>query len=54
MSVPSDIPIPGGAWGCPLHPEVREHQPGNCPRCGTALVPVGTAPGPEGPPPGDA
>ena len=28
-------------WTCPMHPEVRSDQPGNCPKCGTALVPRG-------------
>ncbi len=32
---------------CPMHPEVREHQPGRCPKCGMDLVPeVPAATGP--------
>jgi P-type Cu+ transporter len=27
----------GGIWTCPMHPEIRRHQPGNCPICGMAL-----------------
>jgi len=27
------------AWTCPMHPEVRQHQPGTCPKCGMALIP---------------
>jgi NADH:ubiquinone oxidoreductase subunit 6 (subunit J) len=27
-------------YTCPMHPEVRENQPGNCPRCGMSLIPV--------------
>jgi len=27
-------------YTCPMHPEVREHRAGNCPRCGMRLVPV--------------
>mgnify|MGYP001431474327 CR=1 FL=1 len=27
-------------WTCPMHPEVREPQPGRCPICGMALVPA--------------
>lgn len=26
-------------WTCPMHPEVREHDPGSCPECGMDLVP---------------
>ena len=25
---------------CPMHPEVRQAQPGKCPKCGMTLVPV--------------
>ncbi len=28
------------AWTCPMHPEVRQNQPGNCPTCGMQLMPV--------------
>jgi len=27
------------AYTCPMHPEVRQHGPGNCPKCGMALEP---------------
>jgi len=27
-------------YTCPMHPEVRQNQPGNCPRCGMSLIPV--------------
>ena len=27
-------------YTCPMHPEVREKHPGNCPKCGMALEPV--------------
>jgi Cu+-exporting ATPase len=27
-------------YTCPMHPEVREHKPGACPKCGMALEPV--------------
>src|SRR5436190_1062423 len=30
----------GGTYTCPMHPEVRSPQPGNCPKCGMALEPV--------------
>ncbi len=26
-------------WTCPMHPEVRSQRPGDCPKCGMALVP---------------
>ena len=25
---------------CPMHPEIRQSQPGNCPKCGMQLIPV--------------
>src|SRR5688572_10086354 len=25
-------------YSCPMHPEVRSDKPGNCPKCGMALV----------------
>ncbi|MGB4909580.1 MAG: heavy metal-binding domain-containing protein, partial [Tabrizicola sp.] len=31
-------------YTCPMHPEVRQHGPGNCPICGMTLVPVEHAP----------
>jgi len=46
--------IPAGAdviYTCPMHPQVRQKQPGNCPICGMALEPetvsLDTAPDPE-------
>lgn len=27
-------------YTCPMHPEVRSGEPGACPKCGMALVPV--------------
>ncbi|MFV5699783.1 heavy metal-binding domain-containing protein [Flavobacterium sp. ZT3R17] len=27
-----------GAYTCPMHPEVQSDVPGNCPKCGMALV----------------
>jgi len=27
-------------YTCPMHPEVRQDHPGNCPKCGMALEPV--------------
>jgi uncharacterized protein len=39
-------PPPAAAGGdqehaCPMHPDVRQHGPGRCPKCGMALVPTG-------------
>ena len=33
-------PAEGTVYTCPMHPEVRSAQPGNCPKCGMALEPV--------------
>ena len=30
---------PGKIYTCPMHPEVRQQQPGDCPKCGMALEP---------------
>ena len=30
----------GAAYTCPMHPEIRQDQPGDCPKCGMALEPV--------------
>src|SRR5438034_2844439 len=30
-------------YTCPMHPEVRQHGPGACPKCGMALEPVQAA-----------
>ncbi len=32
--------IPGTVYTCPMHPEIRQPKPGNCPLCGMALEPV--------------
>ncbi|MGC2836091.1 MAG: heavy metal translocating P-type ATPase [Methylocella sp.] len=34
------VPVPQGAiYTCPMHPEIRQTGPGNCPICGMALEP---------------
>ncbi|MBS1190178.1 MAG: hypothetical protein H6R10_1970 [Rhodocyclaceae bacterium] len=38
---------PGTEYTCPMHPEIRQPTPGNCPKCGMALEPV--LPGLEAP-----
>ncbi|WP_161829256.1 copper-transporting P-type ATPase [Steroidobacter agaridevorans] len=36
----SDVPLPAGTiYTCPMHPEIRQVGPGNCPKCGMALEP---------------
>jgi nucleoside-diphosphate-sugar epimerase len=37
----AEAPTRGGlAYTCPMHPEVRQTSPGNCPRCGMTLEPA--------------
>jgi Cu+-exporting ATPase len=36
---PASVP-PGTIYTCPMHPEIRQPGPGNCPICGMALEPV--------------
>ena len=31
---------PGTTYTCPMHPEVQQDHPGNCPKCGMALEPM--------------
>lgn len=38
-SNPADSPV-DTLYTCPMHPEVRQDHPGNCPKCGMALEPV--------------
>jgi Cu+-exporting ATPase len=41
----SHAPEPTGAdYTCPMHPEVRQHHPGSCPKCGMALQPMQIVP----------
>jgi Cu+-exporting ATPase len=35
--------VPAAKYTCPMHPEVLKDGPGDCPKCGMALVPVGAA-----------
>jgi Cu+-exporting ATPase len=39
-NVPSEPPPGGTTYTCPMHPEIRRPEPGNCPICGMALEPV--------------
>ena len=49
MGAPTDTPpshaeavpaLAGTVYTCPMHPEVRQDHPGNCPKCGMTLEPV--------------
>jgi len=38
--------VPAGSyWTCPMHPEVRQNNPGVCPKCGMKLVEKQAVPG---------
>ncbi|GGA51627.1 heavy metal translocating P-type ATPase [Dyella nitratireducens] len=32
--------VPGATYTCPMHPEVQQDHPGDCPKCGMALEPM--------------
>jgi Cu+-exporting ATPase len=38
--VPVPAAPPGALYTCPMHPEIQQQGPGNCPKCGMALVPI--------------
>src|SRR3989338_3165591 len=38
-SEPEGAP-PGAIYTCPMHPEVQQDHPGNCPKCGMTLEPI--------------
>ncbi|WP_374683177.1 heavy metal translocating P-type ATPase [Accumulibacter sp.] len=43
-------PVPAGTqYTCPMHPEIVRDAPGDCPKCGMALEPMGGPSGDEGP-----
>lgn len=45
-------PMPKGTlYTCPMHPEVISDHPGDCPKCGMALEPMGVPAADEGPNP---
>ncbi|MEO6078155.1 MAG: heavy metal translocating P-type ATPase [Steroidobacteraceae bacterium] len=37
---PSKAESAGAIYTCPMHPEIRQDHPGNCPKCGMTLEPV--------------
>ncbi len=49
---PAAAAVPKGSlYTCPMHPEVVSDHPGDCPKCGMALEPMGIPPEDEGPNP---
>ncbi|MBB4002926.1 heavy metal translocating P-type ATPase [Aurantimonas endophytica] len=49
---PAPAPAPAGTqYTCPMHPEIVQDGPGDCPKCGMALEPMGVPTGEEGPNP---
>ncbi|MDL2404182.1 heavy metal translocating P-type ATPase [Rhizobium calliandrae] len=51
-SGPAPKPMPKGSlYTCPMHPEVVSDHPGDCPKCGMALEPMGLPSADEGPNP---
>src|SRR3546814_2954836 len=49
---PAPAPAPAGTqYTCPMHPEIVQDGPGDCPLCGMALEPMGVPTGEEGPNP---
>ena len=46
---PKPEPMPAGTkYTCPMHPEIISDRPGDCPKCGMALEPLGDPTGEEG------
>ena len=37
---PEPAAVAGAIYTCPMHPEVRQDHPGNCPKCGMTLEPL--------------
>ncbi len=37
---PTSPAASGTAYTCPMHPEIRQDHPGNCPKCGMTLEPL--------------
>ena len=44
---PKAAPAAGVTYTCPMHPEIRQPGPGNCPKCGMALEPAGVPAAPS-------
>ncbi len=39
-ALPATLATAGSIYTCPMHPEIRQDHPGNCPKCGMTLEPV--------------
>jgi Cu+-exporting ATPase len=39
-AAPAPVAAAGTVYTCPMHPEIRQDRPGNCPKCGMTLEPV--------------
>jgi Cu+-exporting ATPase len=39
-AAPAPKPAPGTIYTCPMHPQIRQDHPGNCPICGMTLEPL--------------
>ena len=39
-SVETTAAVAGTVYTCPMHPEIRQDHPGNCPKCGMTLEPL--------------
>ncbi len=48
---PAQAAPKGTKYTCPMHPEIVRDAPGDCPKCGMALEPMGVPAGDEGPNP---
>jgi len=48
---PAEAMPAGTKYTCPMHPEIVQDTPGDCPICGMALEPMGVPTGDEGPNP---
>ncbi|MFH1873279.1 MAG: heavy metal translocating P-type ATPase [Pseudomonadota bacterium] len=48
---PEAAPAKGTKYTCPMHPEIVRDAPGDCPKCGMALEPMGVPTADEGPNP---
>ncbi len=35
-----EVVVPGAEYTCPMHPEIRQIDPGTCPKCGMTLEPM--------------
>ena len=42
-SAPENMSDGATIYTCPMHPEIRQPNPGNCPKCGMALESTGVA-----------